>query len=304
MPYLKAHTPCRPDRAVSLIELMVAVAISLAFLGGVAMAFIQISKAADRAESQQDAIARARAAIERISIDVKQARINPNFPVQFFIGESVALTYGNGKDDDGDGAIDEEVIDGLDNDGDWTPADDRHAVVNGTAERQNWMGTPDLGDGSVDEDFRFNQDTLEFRIYPDPRIPTSRDEIVRYEIGTFDGEDNVLMRTLVRNPGDLTEETFSEPLAFQVLSLDFLYWNPNVEVDGVPYWVTTWDATTTLTGPDPRMPYPIAVYISVTVYADTRPFETYNAGEVVDTLTVNTVVNIEQMLKDTRWQRR
>ncbi|GAB4321710.1 MAG: hypothetical protein Kow0059_16500 [Candidatus Sumerlaeia bacterium] len=294
----------RRAKAMTLVEVMVAVAVALAFLSGVMAAFIQISKSAERAEVEQDAVQRARAAVERMAIDIKQARMNPNFPIQLFNGINAVFPYGDGKDNDGDGAIDEERRNALDDDNDWTIGDDRHQFVAGTAERQDYLGAPDLGDARVDEDCRFDQDVLEFRIYPDPRVAGSRDEIVRYELGTFDGERGVLIRTLTRNPGAPDEETFREPLAFGVLSLDFLYFNPNVGPGAVPYWVESWDASTVFNQPDPRLPYPVAVFVSITVYADTRPFEHYKPGEAVDTLTLSTVVNIEQVLKDARWQRR
>ena len=67
-------------------------------------------------------------------------------------------------------------------------------------------------------------------------------------------------------------------------------------------WVTSWDSLYAPMFPDPQIELPVAVHISVTVYADTEPFNEYQPGRSIETVTLDTVVNIEHVLKDERYQ--
>jgi hypothetical protein len=67
-------------------------------------------------------------------------------------------------------------------------------------------------------------------------------------------------------------------------------------------WVTSWDSLYAPMFPDPQIELPVAVHISITVYSGTEPFREYRAGQKVETTTLETVVNIEQVLKDERYQ--
>ena len=135
-----------------MLELLVAMAVIAAFLSGVIAAFIQILKASERAEATVDAVNNARAALETMANDIKSASIDPSQIPQHFFGIDARLGSGDGIDNDRDGLIDEEIFNGLDDDGDWSLADDNHAIINGFIERSAFVGVPDLGDFRVDEE--------------------------------------------------------------------------------------------------------------------------------------------------------
>lgn len=290
-------------RAMTLLELLVAVAIALAFLGGVIAAFIQILRATNLAEVKLDAVNNARYALEMMAIDIKAAWIDPRQALQYFVGEDHPLSYGNGLDDDGDGNVDEELFNGRDDDytgPDWNFArDDRHAVAGGVYERHFAVSGPDLGDGHVDEDCKFDRDRLIFRIFPDPNNPTSRDDLITFEVGTFEGEEHVLVRRIVHAASSPNRTVEVEPFAFNVMSLHLLYWDPNRIP---PDWTTSWNSFDAPRFVQPGIELPVAVFLEVTVYADTRPIEQYKPGDPIQTITLQTVVNIEQVLKDQRYQ--
>lgn len=289
-------------KAVTLIEMLVAIAITGIFLSGVMEAFVYMIRTSDRAEIRLESVTNARTAMERMSAEIKTARIDPRRPIQFFHGLSTTLGYGDAMDNDHDGLVDEEVVNGADDDGDYSLAeDDLHVRFSVTEqERPELDNLPDLGDYNIDEDCRFSRDVLEFRTFPDPDNPGYREKNIKYEITTFDGVDNVLVRTVTYNPTDpdTTYEEF-DPIAFNVLSLDFLYFDPN----RIPMnWVEAWDSLYSPFFPDPAIELPVSVYIRVTVYAGMDPFDEYIPGEPVETVTLETVVNIEQVLKDARYQ--
>jgi type II secretory pathway pseudopilin PulG len=286
------------SRAMTLVEVLVAVAVAGAFFAGVLAAFIQIVKASDLAEAKLQAINNARAALELMAIDIKQARIDPRRPLQYFVGRHNTLAYGNGIDDDGDGRIDEEIADGRDNDGDWSyQSDDHHANIAGYYERPMFVGSADLDDLHVDEDCKFENDRLAFRIFPDPGDPQSRDDLITFYIGTYEGEGNVLLRGITRKVSSGGQPEEPSPLAFNVVSLNLLYWDPNRTPN---YWVTEWDSYQAASFPDPGIEIPVAVYISVTVYAGTKPLKELKPGQPMETIELSTTVNIEQVLKDMR----
>jgi len=287
---------------VTMIEMLVALAVAGVFLAGVLEAFVSIIRASDAAETRLEAVANARSALERMSVDIKAARIDPRRPIQTFKGTHTDLAYGDGIDNDGDGRVDEEVHNGKDDDGDYQVAnDDLHeSLGGGFVERPVLVNMADLGDRHVDEDCRFAMDTLEFLTYPDPSNPGYREQTISYEVTTFDGQPNVLVRKVTYNPHDPQNiRTEVDPIAFNVLSLSLLYWDPN----RIPMnWVTSWDALYAPFFPDPQIELPVAVHISVTVYAGSAPFSEYKAGQRVETVTLETTVNIEQVLKDVRYR--
>jgi type II secretory pathway pseudopilin PulG len=290
-------------RAMTFLELLVAVAIALVFMGGVIAAFIQILRATNLAEVKLDAVNNARAALEMMAIDIKAAWIDPRQTLQYFLGEDHPLSYGNGLDDDQDGNVDEELFNGRDDDytgPDWNFArDDRHATAGGVYERPFAVSGPDLGDGHVDEDCKFDLDRLIFRIFPDPNNPTSRDDLITLEVGTFEGEQHVLVRRIIHAPSSPNRSVEVEPLAFNVMSVHLLYWDPNRIP---PDWTTSWNSFDAPRFVQPGIELPVAVFIAVTVYADTKPIEQYKPGDPIQTVTLQTVVNIEQVLKDQRYQ--
>lgn len=287
--------------AVTLFELLVAITITGIFLTGVMEAFVYIIRSSEEAETKLESVTNARAALDTMSMEIKTARIDTRRPIQFFYGISDDFPYGDAIDNDQDNRVDEEVRDGHDNDGDYSVLDDDSHVSlgGGLYERKDLVNFPDLGDRHIDEDCRFSNDTLEFITFPDPNNPGFREKNIRYQVTTYDGQPNVLVRRVLYNPHDpdLRYEE-QDPLAFNVLSLNFLYWDPNRSPMD---WITTWDSLYAPMFPDPQIELPVAVHISITVYSGTEPFQEYRPGQRIDTITLQTVVNIEQVLKDERY---
>ena len=291
-----------PGHGVTLMELLVSIAITGIFLAGVLEGFVYILRTSEDAEAHLEAVTNARAALEAMSMEIKAARIDPRRPLQFFRGQSQDAAYGDGVDNDLDGRIDEEIHNASDDDGDYSsPKDDRHiGFGGGLYERKNLLELPDLGDRHIDEDCRFASDNLEFITFPDPNNPGYREKTIQYSISIFDGQPNVLVRHVIYNPHDPDSRYEEEdPIAFNVLSLSFLYWDPNRTPMN---WITSWDSLYAPMFPDPQIELPVAVHISITVYSGTEPFNEYRAGQKVETTTLETVVNIEQVLKDERYQ--
>jgi hypothetical protein len=276
----------------------VVLAVTSAFLIGVLTAFVQILRASDRSERMSQAYQNARAAVEAIALYVKAARIEPSQPYQYFQGINVHTSSGDRIDNDRDGRVDEELPNGLDDDGDWEATrDDHHIQVGSTYERRLLVGKPDLGDGHVDEDCVFDHDQLSLAIFPDPAIPGSRNEITSFSIGSWENENRVLLQRTFRDPGSGTAPEVG-PLAYNVLSLVLLYWDPN---RAEPYWVEEWDAMHG-TFPSPGIQLPAAVSISVIVYSGRVPFEQLGPDQPIETVTASTVVDIESVIHDPRYE--
>ena len=293
----------RANAGMTFVEVMVAVAVSLAFLSGVLAAFIQIIHTSDISSARLKAVNNARSALEIMSIDLKAARLKPPGLLQIFEGTDRTLAYGDGVDNDKDGKIDEEIFDGKDNDGDWSAGrDDRHQRLGDSYERSQWVNLPDLGDANVDEDTKFSRDTLTFRVWPEKQRIWARDDVITYEIvddvNTY-GESNVLVRRIKRTyAANYVEEDVS-PIAFKVLSLDILYWNPNAERPG---WVSEWDTFKSSKFTTSGIELPIAVYLAITVYAGTDDLSKYIPGNKIETITLYTIVNLEQVLNLPAWR--
>lgn len=314
-PDMTSLASARRRRALSLTEVLVALAISLVFVGSVVTAYIQISRAADRSEAEVRAHVRARTAVDTIARDIRRIRTDPTIPDQEFRLVSSQLAWGDNIDNDGDGAIDEEVIDGFDNDSDWSFADDNHARFGAFAERADYLGVPDLGDFKVNEDFLFSRDVLTFRVPADPMLGAPAQRIT-YRVGTFEDEDHVLLREVTTNPGFLFEQTTIEPLVFQVVSFDILAWNANDDVSTTtigtqrPYWQQDFDSQT-IQFPDvmpigapfgtPPFEFPAAVFIGVTVSAESQPLSEIGGWPIgsapLRTMTLTTVVCIDEVIK-------
>ena len=305
---------------MSLLELLVALTITMIFIGSVAAAFVQIIRASDEAEAVIRAHASARAAVDQIARELRQVRLDSNPLYQQFNIIDRPLAYGNNVDEDGDGSFDEDIIDGVDNDGDWTVASDQHATIGTMTERPDYVGVADLGDLRVDEDHRFSNDEVSYIIPPrllgiDPQ-PRRR---ISYRLGTFDGEQNVLLRVRVDDPPAFatgTEEI--EPVVFDVVSLDLLAWNANDNAVGPvpdkPYWQSDWDATSfsfPFQRPSgapfgvPPFKLPAAVFVSATVNAERLPLSDLpvwtSGNRPLKTVTMSTVVNIESVIQDSRY---
>lgn len=298
------------SRGLTLMELLVAVAITLAFLGSAVMAFIEIIHSSDRAQARLEAMANARHALETMTIEFKRAQIGPSGAV--FQGATTAKvntdgsSNGNYTDDDGDGRIDEEDLDGRDQDGDWVvAADDKHAVLDAfgaISERHRFRGLADLDDGHVDEDCKFSTADVTFRTFPDTFNPTTSPRQVRFYLGEADGEPNVLLRELTLGAGTPNAVTYTDPIAFNVLSFGVLFWDQNTTQtteEFQQYWKPSWDAS----AQNPSLcPLPPSVYLSMTMYAGTPlPFTSLAPGTPIETVTMSTAADIEAVLADPRY---
>ena len=286
-----------------MVELLVALAIASAFLSGVYMTFIQIIRAHDTAEARREAIRNARVALDQVADDFKQL----DAVISQLVGVDIVLPFGDGLDNDGDGMIDEEVVDGLNND--FTPdsaaplISDRHAQIDDDLfERPLFVNRFDLGDADVDEDVLFGRDIVTLRILPSVPTPEVIIKRVDYFIGEFDNQNNVLLRqTEIFRENQ--EPLFGvSPLAFGVLSFDLLYWDPNAAPEDQG-WVTSWDSTDAPIFNPPQLSLPASVYIRLAMTADRRPEELTSNGQPVDTIVAWTMVNIEQTINDGNFPR-
>jgi type II secretory pathway pseudopilin PulG len=317
---LRPAGPARSARrALTFVELLVAMAVAGVFFLSVLMAFSQILRAGEQAEAQVAANNQARAALLYLARDIEQVRRDTSTPMQFFLLENRSFSYGDGRDNDGDGVVDEEIVDGRDNDGDWTINHDRHARLGPYRERPEFVGIPDLGDLKVDEDCKFGNDRLTLRIPPDPLGADTRNDKIVYQIGSYEGQEHVLLRTVITDPDDPNSESITEPLAFHVLAFDILVWNCNADAEDAagrpfPYWTSEWDARTRIfpfskphNAPDgvPPFEFPASVRAQITIYSGRLPLPSigWTPGEPIETLTMTTTINLEVTLKDLRYER-
>lgn len=304
-------TAGRRRAGFTIMEILVSMAIALTFLSALYTSFIQLLRASDSTRARVEAMRNGRAALLTLSDEFKA--ISRSGGDYLLIGENADQTFGDGKDDDADNSVDEETLDGFDEDADYNPlTDDRHALLatillTSYYERQSYVLVDDLGDVHVDEDVVFGDDALSFQLFP-PAIDASlTSATISYGLGTLDGQDHVLLRTAkVEDPGGTT--TTISPLAFGVVGLDFLYWDPN-RVPGAPLrslrpdWVTDWDSRDVLTFLPPQLPLPASIYARLTLYADRRPLASHQPGEPVDTLKVETIINLEDIIGDATYPR-
>lgn len=286
----------RCEGGFTTIELLVALLFVLGVLGGAIVAFVALQRHAQKTKAYLDAMSEARHALTTLSLDLAQAQFGPASatPKNFFVGSQNVLATGNRFDDDGDGQIDEEVYDGKDNDGDWGSTSDRHAAIAPTKyERPYGVGFPDLGDARVDEDTRFCRAELRFRM---PGDATTSPVEVRYYVGTFDGQPNVLIREKVTS-GSVE----SGPVAFNVLSFSALYWDSNAPADATRTWKTSWNAA--LLNEATQVPLPVSVALEVTIYAGIEPIDRVAPSDPLPVVRLSTVVNIESALYHPNYQR-
>ncbi len=286
----------QPRRALTTVELLVALLFVLAVIGGAVVAFVALQRHAEETKAKLIAMAEARHALISLSTDLAQAQLGPAsmVPKDYFFGSNEVQPTGNRKDDDGDGQTDEEVFDGKDDDGDWQASDDRHVeIAPGLFERPQGRNQADFGDSKVDEDTKFTRASLLFRI---PSETTGSITEVRYRLGTFDDVPNVLIRETVTSSG-----TEAGPIAFNILSFSALFWDSNAPPGPTREWVNSWDSTT-LTGPG-NVPLPVSVLLEVTVYAGRRPYSELGPNDPIETVRLTTVVNVESALNHPNYQR-
>ncbi len=305
-------------RAVTLVETIVAITVTMIFIGGATAAFIQILRASDEMEANVRAYSAARSAVDIISRDLARLQLDADPDYQQFLLVDRRLPFGDNIDHDGDGVADEEFFTGFDEDGDWTPQDDQHAEINGLFERPHYVGLPDHGDFQVDEDVRFSADEVIFIIPPGTLGPDAPRQRVTYRLGTFEGERNVLLRLTAEDPPPIGPSIeVIEPVLFEVLSFDVLAWNPNDDVEstnpGRPYWTSFWNAEEK-TFPEvrpvnapfgvPPFKIPASFLVRVTVSAEREPLDAlpdWPGPRKLRTVFLSTVVNVESVIQDVRY---
>lgn len=312
-----ALTRPTPDRrrGFSLVELLIAITIALAFMSGIFMTFHQILKTHDAAERRLETLRNGRAAMTTLSSEIKalNRNYNPGIDDILLIARRDVLAYGDRKDNDFDGVSDEETVNALDDDmtSGTVASNDRHALIGAVRERPLYYGRTDLGDAGVDEDCKFGRSFMTFRIFPSAPTPELVSKTITYAIVTYDGQPNVLARQTIIERSTGEPEVAVAPLAFGVLGFDVLYWNPN-EAPADQYWVDVWDSSAS----DPSAPassmgstlqpplgLPASVYVRLTLQADPNGAEAVAAGRPVDTITMESTINIEQTIGDARYPR-
>lgn len=309
------HGGFRGARGLTLVETLVALAVVLTFFVGAVMAFLEIVRTKEQTQSRLDAVANARHALETMSAEFKRARLLPQTTTvtqtftEYFVG-STTFSAGDRIDNDGDGRVDEESFNGFDDDGDWSIIDDRHAripsVAAGGAYHDRWKfrTRSDLGDARVDEDCLFSSSTIEFQTFPQASgLPERR---VLFSRGVDpDGEPNSLLMQVqewdpVVSPPALATIA---PVAHNVLSFTALYYDATVTTGTQRSnpWQIRWDSQERLATRNDVPPIPPSVYLAVTVYSGTQPLSTIAPGQKIETLTLHTIVNVEAVLADPRY---
>jgi len=281
---------------LTTLELLIALLFVLGIMGSAIVAFVALQRHSTEVKARLDAMSEARHALFMLSQDLSQAQFGPATatPKNMFMGANSPSAQGNRKDDDGDGKIDEEVFDGKDDDNDWQSQDDKHALITPVLrERPQGYGFPDIGDSHVDEDTRFGQAQLRFRI---PAETTGSVAEIYYHITTFDGEPNVLVRE--KTTSGVTE---IGPVAFNVLSFSALFWDSNAPAGPTRTWLTSWDST--VMDETSQLVLPVSVALEVTIYAGSKKLSTLPPNSPLETVRLTTVVNVEAALNDAKYER-
>lgn len=310
----------RSRRGFTYLETIVALGVAATFLSALYGAFMRMLRTTDRSTARLEAIRNGRTALATILDEVKSVGGTGSSFAPALIGINQNTANGDAKDNDRDGRVDEEAVNGRDDDTDWNAlTDDTHAqlaTVNPLYERYTFtqrlpfggyygFDSDDLGDQHVDEDVRFGNDILVFRVVPSIPVPDLLFRTVTYSRGSFDGFDNVLIRqsrTEFTAGSGRPVLVSTTPLAFGCLGLDFLYWdangnpNPGSTRADRPYWTETWDSTDSANFDPPKLPLPATVYARLDMHADSGPLENYLPGRPVETISFQTAINIEQTI--------
>jgi type II secretory pathway pseudopilin PulG len=287
---------------------LVALSITVIIIGGVGLTFVQLLRAHDRAQARVNATANARTAIEQLSLELKRAQTTGTATMLFEGNTETSGTFGGDAiDQDGDGQLDEELLNGADDDNDWQLEDDRHAIINtsGTCyvERPKYYQVKDLDDWQIDVDLKQSSSTVTFATFDVPGQPgnpyTNTPRMVTFYVGTDpDGEPNSLMKRVTYfDPVSSSTVTTDSPIAHNVFSFGLLFWDEaRAHESTLNPWLTSWnDATST----DVGMGGPASVYMTISVYAGTPLSLTERQpGEQIDTVTLTSMVDIESVLGD------
>jgi hypothetical protein len=237
--------------------------------------------------------------MEMLSTEVKRARNTSGTLTAVFNGQTDSTAGGGDRvNQDQDAATDEETLDGADNDGDWVPASDRHALIPAGAvqyaERPVFYQAADLGDAHIDEDLGATSATLEFDTFDVPGDPLDRR--VRFYVGTdAEGTPNTLMRE-IRGTDPVTSNTVmtSGPVCYNVVSFGLLFWDHSqAKTSTANPWQMEWPVSGALTVA------PSSVYMRISVYAGTPiPLTELPATTEIETVTLISIVNVEAVLAD------
>lgn len=300
----------RNRRAFSLIEVLVVVSIVLLFFGAASLSIIQFIRSKEKAQARMEAVANARHAVDTIAKELRVARmLSVPGGGRLFFGQTAergAPFTGDRIDNDVDFAIDEEIIRGRDDDGDFV---NQHVQLKDPTappvgpgnvyERPYFFNADDLGDQRVDEDVQFTTAEVEFHTQPDGAGVRR----VRFYLDSFDGEDNVLLMQATTDVGGPDEQASLSPIAHNVLSFSLLFWDPNGPPPSLAdpytrYYQRTWNSDNFTTGVA-AMRVPSTIHIRVTTYAGSpQPLgEMVNGPALpIESVTLSTVVNVEQVL--------
>lgn len=314
----------------TFLEMMAALAVALIFMAALYTSFISMLRRGNEMEAELNALRNGRMGTFMIMCDLKNIDDHNGSFQTTLIGIDAAGPFaGDARDNDGDGAVDEEFFDGLDDDGDYVVGvDDRHTTISAASPSgfvnihdrfqfteaapyaANFTGSnADLGDVHVDEDVRFGRDTISFTVIPDNADPDLISQTITYSIGTWDSKPYTLIREVRSDYNTSPSTTIQAPMAFNCLSLHLLYWNPNAENDpgfdraDRQYWQLDWDSTNSATFNAPQLPLPASVFIYLTVYADPRPISTYDGQEPVRVYNVPCMANIEPTIMNPLYER-
>lgn len=298
----RRHAPPAPRRrAMTLVELLVAILIASVFLVGIVGALTALLRGARDAERRSEAVRQARSALDALSEDLARTA-TAVAPLALLRGIDRPLAAGDLIDNDGDGAVDEEAWDGTNSDG--GPVVQKHVAVSDTnpllVERPRETLINELGDAGIDEDPVFQHDRLTF-------VDSTSGDLVHYRVTRCEGEDNVLVRLVATRPvpvsrfdpsdfDDVTQFPVTiAPVAFDVLSFSVLYYDPNWIVTGSTNpWKTSWDSASVAAG----FPFPPTVFVAVTVYAGDIPLDRLAPGSPLPSVTLRTQVVVETALAD------
>jgi type II secretory pathway pseudopilin PulG len=292
----------RASSGFSLLEVLVAITITVLIIGAATITFIQLLRSHDRAQARVEATANARSAIDALSVELKRAETTGTLMV-FRGATETSTTLGDGVNQDNDALTDEEILNGADDDADWQIADDRHAIIDtsGTryAERPVYYKAPDLDDWQIDVDIKRTSATVEFSTFD---VPGEIDRRVRFYLGNDpDGDPNTLMKELTYfDPASSSVLTVAAPVAHNVFSFGLLFWDEFSAHDPASNpWRTEWDDTTSTSTRAPA-----SVYMTISVYAGTPLSlqEVLAAGQQVPTVTLTSIVNIEAVLASTEFR--
>lgn len=292
------HIPrLRQGRGLTLIELMLALTMALVVITAVVSVFVQIMGISKKSQRTLEAAANARSAIETLSNEIKTVDRAPG--AVSFLGENVALAKGDGIDNDGDGKIDEEQANGVDDDGDWRAATEENVQISMLRERPGGVNKADLGDPGVDEDDLFKMDRITFKITPTSGSGLISETII-YEVTKFENRPNTLVRhdQKMKAVGNMTETI--APLAYNVLSFNLLYWNPNA-TPANQGWREAWDSKAATSAPGFELP--ASVFVDIVILDDEVPIENYALGEKVNTFSLKSIINIESVIQDIAFPR-